>query len=105
MAWMPLILLDRCRVGTGTFVAVGERELAVFRFTEPDRVMVTDNACPHAGGNLSAGEVSGGVVTCPWHQWPFDLATGICTQSGDARVRTYRTEIRAGEIWIELGRD
>jgi len=32
--------------------------------------------CPHLGGPLFQGSVSGETVTCPWHQWRFSLATG-----------------------------
>ncbi len=102
MAWVEVISLDRCRLGAGTFVACGERELAIFRLSDPDRVAVIDNRCPHAGGNLSGGQVSGGVVQCPWHQWEFDLDSGVCTHSDAAKVRRYETEVRQGTIWIDV---
>lgn len=102
MAWVQVIQLDACRLNAGTFVTVDDRELAVFRFAGPDRVIVIDNACPHAGGNLSGGEVVDGVVACPWHDWQFDLATGVCIHSADARVRVYPSEIRDGSVWVEL---
>ena len=75
------------------------KELGVF-LPGPERVFVIDNACPHAGGNLSAGELAQGVVTCPWHQWQFDLATGACTDSAVARVQKYPARIRDG--WVEI---
>jgi nitrite reductase/ring-hydroxylating ferredoxin subunit len=58
MSWVELIPLSRCRSNGGTFVTMGDRELAVFRLNDPERVVVIDNSCPHASGNLS-----GGVVT------------------------------------------
>jgi len=102
MAFQSLIALSRCRQGAGTFVSHGEHELAVFRFGDPERVLAIDNACPHAGGNLSGGKLDGTIVTCPWHQWPFDLSTGECTHSPLARVKSYPTEIRDGMIWVDL---
>jgi nitrite reductase/ring-hydroxylating ferredoxin subunit len=100
--YVELIPLHGCRVDAGTFVERGGREFAVFRLTDPDRVVVVDNACPHAGGNLSAGDVVGGVVSCPWHQWTFELDTGVCTHSPLARVRRYEAELREGVIWVEI---
>jgi len=102
MAYQALIPLDRCRSGGGTFVPHGTSELAVFRLADPEQVVVVDNACPHAGGNLSGGEVRGGIVTCPWHHWEFDLASGRCTHSMRARVRTYPAEVRDGVVWVDL---
>ena len=103
MAFVPLIELSRCRRRGGTFVEHTGRELAVFLLGEPPRVVVTDNACPHAGGNLSGGEVDGTVVTCPWHEWRFDLEQGVCTNSPLARLVRYASEVREGVVWADLG--
>ncbi len=35
-----------------------------------------EDRCPHLGGDLSLGTLSGAVVTCPDHLSEFDLATG-----------------------------
>jgi nitrite reductase/ring-hydroxylating ferredoxin subunit len=32
--------------------------------------------CPHAKGDLSAGKIADGIVTCPQHGSQFDLRTG-----------------------------
>ena len=32
--------------------------------------------CPHLGGPLFQGTLSGATVTCPWHQWRYDLRSG-----------------------------
>lgn len=90
-------------MGRGTFVERDGAELAVFRFAAPERVIVIDNACPHASGNLSGGELKGEVVTCPWHFWEFDLTTGVCTHSEHVRVRTYPAEVREGWVWVRFG--
>lgn len=102
MAFVELIPIAQCRTGAGTFVEHGDRALAVFRLTNPERVIVIDNACPHAGGSLSGGEVIGSILTCPWHYWQFDLNTGRCTHSDLARVRRYPAQVRDGVVWVDL---
>ena len=102
MALSFLIELNRCRKDAGTFLSHAGRELAVFRLDHPKRVFVIDNACPHSSGNLAGGTVEGHIVTCPLHQWAFDLETGVCTESHLAKVRVYPTEVRGGELWIDL---
>lgn len=97
-----VIELSRCRRDGGTFVEVAGRELAVFRFGDPERVVVTDNGCPHASGNLSGGSLRDGVVVCPWHEWAFDLTTGICTRSPDARIHLYPAEVRDGVVHVAV---
>lgn len=101
MAWTKLIQLDSCRPDGGTFVEAAGLELAVFRLLQSDEVMVIDNACPHSSGNLSGGSVENGIVTCPLHEWKFDLRSGICVQSARARVRRYPAEIREGWVWVD----
>ena len=101
MAWTELIALSRCRPEAGTFVAWGDRELAVFPLGDPERVVVTDNACPHSSGNLSGGEVRENRVQCPWHHWEFDLDRGVCTHSALATIRRYPAEVREGVVWFD----
>lgn len=105
MAFVRLIAIEDCRVGQGTFVEFDGEELAVFLLQDPDRVFVTDNACPHASGNLSGGPVEGNqadeIVTCPWHHWEFNLHTGVCTHSDRARVQRFDAEIREGAVWFD----
>ena len=103
MSYIELIALNRCRPGKGTFIERGDLELAVFILGDPHEAIVIDNTCPHANGNLSAGEVHGTVVTCPSHEWQFDLCTGVCVDSPKARVKRYPAEIRDGTVWVELG--
>lgn len=102
MAYVKLIELHRCAKGRGTFVEHRGRELAVFRLVGPPGVVVIDNACPHASGNLSAGDMVGRIVSCPWHGWRFDLDTGACVDSAQARVRRYPAEERDGAVYVDL---
>lgn len=103
VAFVELVSLSRCRENGGTFVEHDGRELAVFRFGDPQRVVVIDNACPHAAGNLSGGELDGAIVTCRSHQWSFDLTTGVCIHSEKARVRRYRAKVCDGVVWVDYG--
>src|SRR5215469_6654545 len=66
------------------------------------RLFALGNRCPHEGYPLSEGtEGPGAVLTCNWHNWKFDLATGDALIGRDP-VRTYEVEERDGEIFIDL---
>ena len=78
------------------------------------------DACPHQGARLSAGQVGGTalpcrpgeqasygrvgqLISCPWHGWQYDLATGRALVEPERfRVRSYRVEVRAGRVWLLL---
>ena len=52
-------------------------------------LVVTDGACPHNGGPLAEGLVRDGVVTCPWHWYSYELATGRCRTAAGYSLRRY----------------
>jgi nitrite reductase/ring-hydroxylating ferredoxin subunit len=39
-------------------------------------VLCAQAFCPHLEGPLFQGTLAGERITCPWHQWRFDLRTG-----------------------------
>ncbi|MQA63265.1 MAG: Rieske 2Fe-2S domain-containing protein [Actinophytocola sp.] len=69
------------------------------------------NACPHQGGPLCLGEVTGTtqsddpaevrwvrageIVRCPWHNWEFDILTGRALFNPNRRVKTYPVTLEA----------
>ena len=67
-----------------------------------ERIFAIANRCPHEGYPLSEGtEGPNCVLTCNWHNWKFDLATGEALVGRDP-VRTYPVELRNGEIVLDL---
>ncbi len=61
-----------------------------------------DNVCPHRGGPLAEGTVEHGKIVCPWHQWEFDLVTGVSTHSRDAKAATYALQQNGDDVLVEL---
>jgi nitrite reductase/ring-hydroxylating ferredoxin subunit len=76
------------------------------------------NACPHQGGPLCEGVLTGfmapgapgeyrysrrgEILRCPWHGWEFDIRTGQSYfDPSRTRVRTYPTEIVPGPYVAE----
>lgn len=62
-----------------------------------------NNACLHRGGPLGQGELSGTVLTCPWHGWQYQVSTGQVTFNPEMRLPTYPVELRDDEIWVDAG--
>lgn len=92
--------LDEVR-GRGVTVVKGSpHDIAVF--AHDDELFAMDNRCPHLGFPMDRGTVKQGVVTCHWHHWRFDLATGGCFTDGGDDVRVYPVEVRDGEVWVDV---
>jgi nitrite reductase/ring-hydroxylating ferredoxin subunit len=61
-----------------------------------------EGACKHQGADLAAGEIRGMVVTCPRHQWQYDLESGQCLNHDSPPLRRYGLEIRGDGIYVTL---
>jgi nitrite reductase/ring-hydroxylating ferredoxin subunit/alkylhydroperoxidase/carboxymuconolactone decarboxylase family protein YurZ len=46
-------------------------------------VKVYDSHCPHEATNIPHLALDGATLTCPKHEWAFDIATGRCVAKGD----------------------
>ncbi len=101
--WARIALCDDIPLREGRAVKVGNREIAIFNLG--DRVLAVDNRCPHKGGPLADGIVSGAAVVCPLHAWKMSLETGegLNTASASSCVETFRTRVEHGVIFLEIG--
>ena len=81
----------------------------IFNLSENEQVVIfqwdqayyaLENRCPHAGAYLHEGMVEGGILTCIWHGWKFDLQTGQCINEYWARVKTYPLEIENKVLFL-----
>ena len=70
------------------------RSFAVFDVD--GELVVTDGACPHNGGPLAEGLVRDGCVTCPWHWYSYELATGRCRTAVGYELRRYEVVLDGG---------
>jgi nitrite reductase (NADH) small subunit len=100
--WVHVTQSKNIPLREGRSVRINNREIAVFNLG--DRFLAIDNACPHKGGPLAEGIVSGTTVVCPLHAWKVDLNTGTVISQGGGTpcVRTYPTRVQDGIIDVEL---
>ena len=84
--------------------AVSVKGHSVALFNVGGRIYATDNQCPHMGYPLTRGAIRGGVLTCDWHGWSFDLEGGGCFVGGCDDLATFPVDVRDGEIWLDLNK-
>ncbi len=85
--------------GQPTLRKGGDRRFVCVR--RGDAVDVLDDRCPHEGYPLSQGDAQDGVLTCHWHNWKFETATGACLFGGEA-VRRFPCRVDGGEVLVDL---
>lgn len=75
--------------------------IAVFRTAE-DQVFALTDRCPHKGGPLSEGIVHGDRVTCPLHNWVFDMISGEAQGADIGRVARWPARVQEGQVYLDL---
>ena len=72
--WTHLIKAIDCPQGESLEVVVSGQVVAVINVD--GTFYALDGICPHQGGPLGKGHLSGCILTCPWHGWQFNVSTG-----------------------------
>lgn len=101
-AWIRVTPLQSIPLREGRAINLGGHEIAIFNLG--DRALAIENRCPHRGGPLSEGMLSGGMVVCPLHAWKVCLSTGSVTKPSEtaACVSTFKTCLEDGMIYVAL---
>src|SRR5499427_10154153 len=94
--------LKRSELGSDGRRLVRHEGKQVLVIAQQGRVFAIANRCPHEGYPLSEGTIGPEcVLTCNWHNWKFDLASGAALVGRD-QVHTYEVAERGGEIFIDF---
>ena len=59
-----------------------------------------EDRCPHQRNPLSDGHFNEGTLTCKYHRWRFDLATGKGINPADCRLAALETRIESGMVQV-----
>lgn len=111
MAKYIVATVDEIPPGERKILEVGGRLIGVFNIG--GEYFALRNQCPHQGGPLCQGNLSGliqsnkpgdytysrtnEIIRCPWHGWEFDIRTGQSwVDPAKTRVRSYEVSLEAG---------
>jgi len=99
--WTKITRAENIPPREGRSVKVGGLEIAVFNIN--GRFLTVENACPHKGGPLCDGIVTGTAVVCPLHGRHFDLETGIPVRASEPScLAVFPTCVEDGVILVDL---
>jgi nitrite reductase (NADH) small subunit len=87
--------------GKGAEVVVGGQAIALFNVDGTFHALA--GRCPHRGGPLGQGFLDGPRVSCPWHNWTFDVTTGANVASAGLEVARYDVMVEDGRVFVRLG--
>jgi nitrite reductase/ring-hydroxylating ferredoxin subunit/alkylhydroperoxidase/carboxymuconolactone decarboxylase family protein YurZ len=80
-SWHDVAALTAVKAGKTTYFDCDGRNLFVHR--KGATIKVYDSRCPHQVTNIPHLALAGTTLTCPKHEWAFDLESGRCIAKGD----------------------
>jgi nitrite reductase/ring-hydroxylating ferredoxin subunit len=98
--WVRVAKVDDLAPGQGKTVEAKRTAIALFNVA--GTFYAIGNDCRHRGGPLAEGALHGTVVTCPWHDWRFDVTTGATVRNPEIGVPRYNVEVRGDDVFIEM---
>jgi len=96
-AWHDLVSWDEVKDGQITYVDDCDGR-NVFIYRSGDSCNVYDSRCPHQVTDIPHLALSGTQLTCPKHQWAFDVASGECVAKGTRPLRQFDNRVREGRL-------
>jgi nitrite reductase/ring-hydroxylating ferredoxin subunit len=102
--------------GECKLVSIAGRAIVVFNVG--GEFFALNNRCPHRGGSLALGKLTGlvespqpgeycysrrgEIIRCPWHAWEFDIRTGRSwCDPQRLRARQYAVTVEPGAKLVE----
>ena len=99
-----IIEIEESKIQEGelTVVKIRGGKVLVTRL-ESGEVVAFSGECPHAAADLSAGDLHRGKITCPDHDWKFDIKTGKTLYPSDefACLKKFQVETDGSTLQIK----
>jgi nitrite reductase/ring-hydroxylating ferredoxin subunit/DMSO/TMAO reductase YedYZ heme-binding membrane subunit len=96
--WADACAVSDLRENRGHIVTVAGERVAIFLYE--GSVSAISNVCQHQNGPLGEGRIIDGCVTCPWHGYQYDPATGRSPAPFTERIPTFGVEVRGDRVWV-----
>jgi nitrite reductase (NADH) small subunit len=101
--WIAITETGQIPEREGRPVIVGQVSIALFNTGA--EFLAVENRCPHQGGPLADGILSGGSVVCPLHNWRVCLRSGSVVRPCDTSApaaRTFPVKVEEGVVYLNL---
>jgi nitrite reductase (NADH) small subunit len=98
--FVKVATLEELPPGSAKSVEVQGRAVALYNLD--GTVVATDNTCPHRGGPLGEGDLEGEIITCPWHNFQYDVKTGRCLTNAALSLACHPVRLDGKSILVQV---
>jgi nitrite reductase/ring-hydroxylating ferredoxin subunit/alkylhydroperoxidase/carboxymuconolactone decarboxylase family protein YurZ len=97
-SWHTVAGLDELPSGEITYRPCDGRNLYIYR--DGGSLRVYDSRCPHQVTNIPHLALEGTRLTCPRHNWAFDVTTGECIEVGDRPLKEFEHRLQGDTLQV-----
>jgi nitrite reductase/ring-hydroxylating ferredoxin subunit len=98
--WIEVADEDKVKKRGG--LVVKPKGLSVLLLWREGELFALDDRCPHLGCALAGGSVEGYFLTCPCHDWRFDVRTGVFVDAPLIRITRYDCRTDGGKVLVRV---
>lgn len=96
------VVLHKDALKSGEMAEINIAGKMVLLINVDDQFYAVNSSCPHAQGPLADGELSSGILRCPFHGWAFDVTDGSCKTHSEACLDTYDTVVESDAVCVKV---
>ncbi len=96
--WHDVVPMTALNDGETAYFDCDGRNLFVFK--KGAVLKVYDSRCPHEVTNIPHLALAGTKLTCPKHEWAFDIETGRCIDKGDRPLTEFPHKVEEERLWV-----
>ena len=94
--------LEEVKLQEGLPTPINPKGVGLLLIKTDGAIYAVRNRCAHTGCPLEGGKLEGFVLTCPCHDWRFDIRSGAFLDAKELSIGTYRVKRKEGKVLVEL---
>ena len=94
-------VMTTAALADGQTTRVDSHGRGLFISREGDTFTVFDSHCSHQRTDIPLSALDDCTLTCPKHQWTFDVKTGACHKPGGAPLQQRPAEVVGGRVMVQ----
>jgi 3-phenylpropionate/trans-cinnamate dioxygenase ferredoxin subunit len=94
--------LEEVKLQEGLPTPINPKGVGLLLIKTDGAIYAVRNRCAHMGCPLEGGKLEGFVLTCPCHDWRFDIRSGAYLDAKELSIGTYHVKRKEGKVLVEL---
>lgn len=94
-------IMTTAALADGQTTRVDSHGRGLFITRDGDSYAVFDSHCAHQRTDIPLSALDDCTLTCPKHQWSFDIRTGACLKPGGSPLRQYPAQVVGGRVLVQ----